>query len=211
MISNWQPAQSLVGDVVSGADITAASCLLPLDDAKIPLCLQGGKAQKWQLAFTPLIFCNVQSLVLWVCQFSPCSLRDFSQERSFFLHFCLWYSQSLACYITLALSDCPQSIKAGILTIGQNIQPKQPSQAHTSDGGREHLSFFSLVIAVRDMCFCFSFPWLCCSMWSQSSPLSPIWEGLLLSVIFSSFTTSSSRRISTPKYFILLYVSFILS
>lgn len=84
MISNWQPAQSLVGDVLSGADITAASCLLLLDDANILFCLHGGKGQKWQLACTALIFCNVQSFVLWVCQFSLCDLRDFSQERSFF-------------------------------------------------------------------------------------------------------------------------------
>ena len=158
MISNWQPAQSLVGDVVSGADITAASCLLPLDDAKIPLCLHGGKGQKWQLSCTPLIYCNVPSLVLWVCQFSPCSLRDFSQERSFFLHFCLWYSQSLACYITLALSDCPQSIKARILTIGQKIQPKQPSQAHINDGGQEHLCFFSAGNCSQGHVFLFFFP-----------------------------------------------------
>ena len=68
-----------------------------------------------------------------------------------------------------------------------------------------------LVIAVRDMCFWFSFLWLCCSVWPESSPLSLIWEGLLLSAVFSSFTTSSSRRVSAPKHFISLYVSFILS
>ena len=87
MINNWQPVQRLVGDVISGADITAASCLLPLAHANIPLCLRGGKGHKWQLACTPLIFCNVQPFVLWVCQFSLCDLRDFSQERSFFCIF----------------------------------------------------------------------------------------------------------------------------
>ena len=83
MISNWQPAQSFVGGVVSWADIRADSCLLPLSDANISLCLCGGKGHKWQIPSTPLRFCNVKSFVLLMRQFSPCGHKDFCQERSF--------------------------------------------------------------------------------------------------------------------------------
>lgn len=79
--------------------------------------------------------------------------------------------------------------------------------------GRSISIFSLLVITVRNMwffccLFCFSFLWLFCSMQSQSSPLSLIWKGLLLSEIFSTFTTSSPRPVAAPKYFISLYISF---
>ena len=42
MVSNWEPAHSLVEDVVSGAKAAAAPCLLALAVAGLSLCLQGG-------------------------------------------------------------------------------------------------------------------------------------------------------------------------
>ena len=55
-----------------------------------------------------------ESLVLCVCQFSLCGLRD-SVKKDTFLHFCVLCSHGLSCCIILALSGCPQNIKAGSL------------------------------------------------------------------------------------------------
>ena len=68
MVRNWQPTQSLVGNVISGADITAATYLLPLADANIPLSLRGEKGYKRQLACTLLIFCNAPNHCRWWLQ-----------------------------------------------------------------------------------------------------------------------------------------------
>ena len=43
-VSNWEPAHSLVEDVISGAEIAAAPCLLALAVIHLSLCLQGGRA-----------------------------------------------------------------------------------------------------------------------------------------------------------------------
>ena len=43
-VSNWEPAPSLVEDVISGAKIAAAPCLPALAISGLPLCLQGGRA-----------------------------------------------------------------------------------------------------------------------------------------------------------------------
>ena len=40
LVSNWEPAQSLVEDIVSGAEIVPH--LLALDVARLPLCLWWG-------------------------------------------------------------------------------------------------------------------------------------------------------------------------
>ena len=40
LVSNWEPAHSLVEDAISGAEI--APCLLPLAVACLPLCLRQG-------------------------------------------------------------------------------------------------------------------------------------------------------------------------
>ena len=44
VVSNWQPAHSLVENAVSGAKIAAALCLVTLAVAHLFLCLQGGEA-----------------------------------------------------------------------------------------------------------------------------------------------------------------------
>ena len=95
--------------------------------------------------------------------------------------------------------------------MGRWYSPGIPPRSTSMMVDRSIWVFSLLVLTVRDMCFCFSFPWLCCSMQSQSPPLSLIWEGLLLSASFFSFTASSPRPASVPKYFIIIYVSFILS
>ena len=61
VVSNWEPAHSLLEDSISGAEIGAASCLLAL---AIPACLStsGGGRAFMQLASSPLVF--AQSFVL---------------------------------------------------------------------------------------------------------------------------------------------------
>ena len=54
VVSNWEPAHSLVEDAVSGAKVAAAPCLLALAVAGLPLCLWGGRA-----------LCGSQLALLW--------------------------------------------------------------------------------------------------------------------------------------------------
>ena len=44
MVSNWEPADSLVEDTVSGAEIAVVPCLVALDVEHLPLSLWGGRA-----------------------------------------------------------------------------------------------------------------------------------------------------------------------
>ena len=59
LVSNWEPAHSLVEDAISGAEI--APCLLPLAVACLPLCLLWGLGPSL-LASSPLVIS--QSFVL---------------------------------------------------------------------------------------------------------------------------------------------------
>ena len=60
LVSNWEPAHSLVEDAISGAEI--ASWLPALAVAHLPLCLQLWEGASLQLASSPLVF--AQSFVL---------------------------------------------------------------------------------------------------------------------------------------------------
>ena len=46
MVSSWEPAQSLVEDAVSGAEIAAVPCLPALAVESLPLCLWAGEGPK---------------------------------------------------------------------------------------------------------------------------------------------------------------------
>ena len=105
LVSNWEPAHSLVEDAVSRAKI--ASCLLALAVAHLSLCLWRGEgpvhswlALLWY-SLSPL-FCERA----WLCL----RLELFKVLTLFF--FSLWLSHSLGCYLRLAPSDCPQGIQA---------------------------------------------------------------------------------------------------
>ena len=81
VVSNWQPAHSLVGNMVFGAKIVAAPCLhLWLSCTCLSASREG---HKWQLTCSSLLFVRVWSFVLWACQGSLCSVRAFQRERSF--------------------------------------------------------------------------------------------------------------------------------
>ena len=63
MVSNRQPAHSLVEDVVSGSDRSGplpsdSGCCTPAS------LLLGREGPKWQLAYSPLVLARAQSLVL---------------------------------------------------------------------------------------------------------------------------------------------------
>ena len=59
--------------------------------------------------------------------------------------------------------------------------------------------------------FSFYFFWLCYPLRFQNSPQTCLWEGFLLCGNFSSFTTPSPGRASTPKCFVSVFVFYILS
>ena len=105
MVSNWEPAHSLVEYAISGAEITP--CLLALAVTHLPLCFWWGKGPvRSQLALlwyslNPL-FCEQARLHLMLELY----IGSFSH---FFLS--LWLSHSLGCYLMLAPSDCPQGIQ----------------------------------------------------------------------------------------------------
>ena len=61
LVSNWEPAHSLVEDAISRAEIVIAPCLLALAVASLPLPPERGWAGP-QLASSPLVF--AQSFVL---------------------------------------------------------------------------------------------------------------------------------------------------
>ena len=106
LVSNWEPAHSLVEYAVSGAEI--APCLLALAVTRLPLCFWWGKGPvRSQLgllwySFNPL-FCEQARLHLM--------LELYAGRFSHFF-FSLWLSHSLGCYLMLAPSDCPQGIQA---------------------------------------------------------------------------------------------------
>ena len=60
VVSNWEPAHSLVEDAISGAEIAAAPSLLALAVTCSPLCLQWGGActqpDSFSLVFTQSFF-----------------------------------------------------------------------------------------------------------------------------------------------------------
>ena len=106
LVSNWEPAHSLVEDAGSGTEI--APRLPVLTAARLPVCLQRGDgpvrsrlALLWY-SLSPL-FCEQARQCLTLELF----------ERNFSL-FCisLWLSHSLCCDVTLAPSDGLQGVQA---------------------------------------------------------------------------------------------------
>jgi len=67
LVSNWEPAHSLVEDTISGAEI--ASCLLALAIACLPLCLWWGEWASLQPASSPLVFAQSSILFFFLILF----------------------------------------------------------------------------------------------------------------------------------------------
>ena len=78
VISNSEPAHSLVEDAISGAEIAAASCLPALAVACLPVCLQqGGVYMQPVLLWYSSILCSVSA--------PGCMLEPFTGKFFFFL------------------------------------------------------------------------------------------------------------------------------
>ena len=92
LVRNWSPVCSLVGGAISGAEF--APFPFPLPPAS------GGDGP-------------VRSLLALLWNFSVPLFCEWTAVCSGWLIFSLLLSHSLSCYLTLALSDCPQGIRAG--------------------------------------------------------------------------------------------------
>ena len=105
MVSNWEPAHSLVEDAVSGAEIARAPCLPAVAVAHLPLP-QGREGR-----------CGIQLALLWYllaplfCECTVQALDPFAGKVWVFF-WSLWRSHGLGCYLRLAPSDCSQDIQA---------------------------------------------------------------------------------------------------
>ena len=106
LVSNWEPAHSLVEDAGSGVEF--APCLSS-SRCCLPACLPASSGE-WaspQQASSPLVF-------LILCSVSGPNgalgraFRGTVLSFSLFSPFSLWLSHSLGCYLILAPSDCPQ-------------------------------------------------------------------------------------------------------
>ena len=80
MVSNWEPAHSLVENAISGAKI--ALCLPVLAVAHLPLCLQhgGGLCEAGQLSF------GIHSVLFSVSR-PGCVLEPYAGKFNFFFSF----------------------------------------------------------------------------------------------------------------------------
>ena len=133
MVSNWEPAHSLVEDSISGAEI--ASCLLAVAVAHLPLCLVGSDgpvcsplALFWCL-LNPL-FCEQARLRL--------RLELFVGKFSLFFFLSLAIPQfGLLSHVSYLRLSSGQS--GPVLTL--SIQPCLPVQPLLTAGGCEHLGY----------------------------------------------------------------------
>ena len=102
MVSNWEPANSLVETAISGAEI--APRLPALAVARLPLCLRQGEGlvHSW-LALLRYSLSPLPSEQARLCLIA---------FRMRVLSLSLWLSHSLGSYFTLAPSDCPNGIQA---------------------------------------------------------------------------------------------------
>ena len=137
LVSNWEPACSLVEDAVSGAEI--ASCLPALAIASLPLCLRWGEGPirsrlvlLWY-SLSPL-FCEWA----WQCLRLELFTGKFSLSLSFFLsgYPTVWVAVS-RWLPRVALSAFPPG------SYLKQCSPCLPVQPLLAAGGGEHLGYFS--------------------------------------------------------------------
>ena len=120
LVSNWEPAHSLVEDFISGAEI--APYLSALAVACLPLCLRCGNglvcsqvAPLWY-SLNPL-FCEQTQLCLRLKLFAGSLSFFFSFLFFFFLS--LWLSYRMGCSLTLA----PSGHSVLVLTLSMQLLP----------------------------------------------------------------------------------------
>ena len=101
LVSNWEPAHSLVEDAISGAEI--APRLPAMAVARLPLWWGEGLVHSW----LALLWCSPNPLLY---EWARLCLRAFLGKVLFF--FLSLATHSLGCCLTLAPLDCPQGIQA---------------------------------------------------------------------------------------------------
>ena len=106
LVTNWEPAHSLVEDAVSGAEI--APRLPTLAVTWLPLCFQWGRGRSTAGQLSSGIHSILCSVSGPSCA-SELFVGRFSLSLFFFTSF--WLYHSFCCYLTLAPSDCPQGIQ----------------------------------------------------------------------------------------------------
>ena len=204
MVSNWEPAHSLVEDV----SLWGWDCSLPSSsDYCIPasLPLAGGRA----LFAAGSLSCGICS-ILYSVSGPGCTLEPFTGKFFFF-------SLSLAIPQFGLLSHVSSLIV--LRAFRPSPYPKDwwcspclPVQLLLTSGS-------SLAIVVRCVFFFlifyfflfFVFSHLCCPLRFQNSPQNCLWEGFLMFGNFSSFTTASLGQVSIPNSSVSLFVFYILS
>ena len=86
-VSKWEPAHSLVEDMVSGVEIAATHCLQALAVSCLPLCLWGGRAlyRSW----LALLWYSLNPLICELNSGHRVAVEPF-MERSLFWFWSLW-------------------------------------------------------------------------------------------------------------------------
>ena len=200
-VSNCEPAHSLVEDVISGAEIAAAPCLLPLAVSRLPLCLRGGRA-----------LCGSWLALLWYllnrlfCERARGADRAF-REKGLFLCVSLAIPRfGLLSHISsLRLSSGHSGLVLTLRTSYAGCASLPSPHSLVVDPSVWATSPLAVVLrcVFCGVFFFFFFPsWLCCPLRFQNSPQTLLCEGFLLCGDFSSFLTPSPGWVSVPKSFL---------
>ena len=106
MVSNWEPAHSLVGD----DGLWGWDCPLPSGSVcHVPACLSASSRRMGPVcSWLALLWYSLNPLF---CEWARLCVKAF-HGKVLSLFFSPWPSHSLGCYLTLAPSDCPQGIQA---------------------------------------------------------------------------------------------------
>ena len=133
----------------------------------------------------------MQSFVLWAHQWSQTALEPFCREGLFFYFVSLafpWlgFSPFCPCFVTTVHSECPHGIQPPVLSLRtDDASCTSVPSPHSLKVDASVWATSQLVIFIwHDFCvfclFVWFIGWLCCHLWFQSSPLTRLWEELLL-------------------------------
>ena len=168
MVSSWEPAHSLVENAdLWGRDCPLPSCSGCCTPASLPM--EGeGLACIW----LALLWCSVNPLF---CERARLWVRLEPFVGKFFFFSPLWLSQSLGCYLPLALFDGPHPV----LTLSMQPTPPCPAPA----GWWQIASVWATSpLGVADRCilcvffFFFFFPPSYVALWDSKTPHRPAGE-----------------------------------
>ena len=203
MVSNWEPAHSLVEDAVSWDKIAATPCLLALAVAQLPLCL-------WEVG----PYMAVSLLNPLFCESTRGHHEALEPFVEMVLYFCLsgdprvWVAVSHYC---LRLSSWHSGL---VLTLRTDdwVCSSLPSPHSLVVDTSIWATFLSPLVVVVRCVFCAFFfffsSWLCCPLRFQNSPYIHLWGDFLLCGNFSSSRLPPKDE-SLSLNFVSLFLSFI--